>query len=66
MQLKLYKKDLDNNKGSGGLEIKIEGVKGDPSEVPPGTSVFIEDYEGKVWCRIWTNNQQDCQSIELT
>jgi hypothetical protein len=31
-----------------------------------GISVFIEHYEGKVLCHIWTGGAQDCQTIELT
>jgi hypothetical protein len=49
-----------------GLEIVIDGVPGDPTEKVPGTSVFIEFYEGKVLCHVWTEGKQDCQTIELT
>jgi len=61
MRLKLSKNNLYH-----GLGISIEGLKGDPADVPPSTSVFIEYYEEKVLCHIWTKEQQDCQTIELT
>jgi hypothetical protein len=63
---KISRKDLKNDEGSGGLEIYIPGVLGDPSDgsdVP--CSVFIEEYEGKVWVRIW-DGKQDPTSICLT
>jgi hypothetical protein len=46
MRLYLTKEELGKeNEGSGkGLEIAIEGIKGDPSEKSPGTSVFIEHW----------------------
>ena len=67
MRLNLEKIDLLNN-GSGGLEISINGLNGDPSGSHPDgsrTSVFLENYKGKILCHIWTNNQNDCQTIEL-
>ena len=62
MRLKLSKEELKNS----GLEIVIEGVEGDPAEESPGTSVFIEYYERKILCHIWTEGQQDCKTVELT
>ena len=60
------RKELKNDKGGGGLEIYIPGVLGDPSDssdVP--CSIFIEEYDGKIWVRVW-DGQQDAQSICLT
>lgn len=65
MQLKLTKKELDNNNGSGGLEIKVAGYTGDPQEISPGTAVFIEYYEGKLQVHVWDGTQADCQTIIL-
>jgi hypothetical protein len=64
MKMKFSKKDLINE-GSGGLEIKIEGCPGDPTEDEPGTSLFIEYYEGKVQVHVWDGRGQDCQTITL-
>jgi hypothetical protein len=61
-----FSQDELKNTGSGGLEIKIEGLTGDPTDQSPGTSVFIENYEGKILCHVWTDGKQDCQSITLT
>ena len=42
-------KELDNNEGSGGLEIAIPGTLGDPTADPKNPiPVFIEYYEGKL------------------
>ena len=65
MKLSLDKKELDNNAGSGGLEIVIEGCTGDPQEKKPGTAVFIEFYEGKVLAHVWDGTEQDPKTIEL-
>ena len=64
MKMKFTMQELDN-KGSGGLEIKIEGCPGDPTEDEPGMSLFIEYYEGKVQVHVWDGTQQDCQTIIL-
>jgi hypothetical protein len=66
MKITPTRKELNNNKGGGGLEICIPDVKGDPTDanaVP--CSIFIEEYEGDVWVRIW-DGEQDPQSIKLT
>jgi len=63
MRIQLSKENLKNPNG---IEIVIEGIQGDPQEESPGTSVYIEHYEGKVLCHIWTDNKIDCQTIELT
>jgi hypothetical protein len=65
IKLNFTKKQLDNNEGSGGLEIKIKGCRGDPLDTRPGTALFLEYYEGKVQLHVWTNAQQDCQTIIL-
>jgi hypothetical protein len=49
-----------------GLEIKIEGLTGDPTEDTPGTSIYLEYYNGKVLCHIWTEGKEECKTIELT
>jgi len=64
MQLRLSKKDI-LNEGSGGLEIKIDGCKGDPSDKAPGCAVFIENYKGTVQVHVWDGTKQDCQTIIL-
>ena len=65
VQMMISKKELDNKYGSGGgLEIRIEGCIGDPSEEEPGTAIFIEHYEGKYRVHIW-NDTQDPTSITL-
>jgi len=67
MKLVLSQEELGkDSEGQGkGLEIAIEGLNGDPTDVSPGCSVFIEYYEGKVQLHVWTNDQQDCQTIIL-
>ena len=65
MQVIVNKRDLDNNKGGGGLEIIIEGVKGDPtSDINKPCPIFIEFYKGEVRVLVW-NNTQDPQVIVL-
>ena len=65
MQVIVNKKILDNNKGGGGLEIIIEGVKGDPtSDINKPCPIFIEYYQGEYRVLIW-NDTQDPQVIVL-
>lgn len=65
MQVKVNKKILDNNQGGGGLEIIIDGVKGDPTCDPKNPCpIFIEYYKGEIRVLIW-NNTQDPQVIVL-
>lgn len=66
MKLHLSKHELDSTQKSGGLEITIDGIQGDPTEKCPGTSVFLEWYDGKMQLHVWTENQQDAQTIILT
>ena len=50
-------KDLDNNQGSGGLEITIPGTLGDPTaDSKKPILVFIEYYEGKLRVLIWNGD----------
>ena len=42
----ITEKELDNNKGSGGLEINIPGTIGNPTTTD-GEIIFIESYEGE-------------------
>ncbi|MBE3144071.1 MAG: hypothetical protein IMZ61_09135 [Planctomycetes bacterium] len=65
MRLKISQQELDRLSGNGGLEIVIEGCTGDPLEKEPGTSVYIEKYEGKVQVHVWDGTQADCQTIIL-
>jgi hypothetical protein len=65
MRLKLSQQELDKQSGNEGLEIVIEGCTGDPLETSPGTSIYIEKYEGKVQVHIWDGTQADCQTIIL-
>jgi hypothetical protein len=60
MEFKFTRKQLDE-----GIEIKINGCKGDPTEKAPGTSLYLEHYEGKVLVHVWDGTSQDCQTIEL-
>ena len=61
----LTQKDLGKgDEGQGrGLEINIQGLKGNPAD---GCSVWIEYFEGKVQLHVWTNNEQNPQTITLT
>ena len=58
--LKFSKKDVKR-----GIDIKIEGCVGDPTDKAPGTSIYIEHYDGKVQVHIWNGLSQDCQTIIL-
>ena len=62
MRITLNKNSLDNNKGSGGLEINILGCKGNPTDVKGNGQVFIEYHEGKVKVHVW-NGTEDCQTL---
>jgi hypothetical protein len=64
MKFKFTKEEL-TYEGAGGLEIKIEGCPGDPTDTDPGTVVFIEYYEGKVLVHVWDGTKQDCDTLEL-
>ena len=67
IQLQLSLKDLDNNEGSGGLEIAIPGTVGDPTADPRNPiPIFIEYYEGKLRVLIWNGNQDpEIYRVEL-
>jgi hypothetical protein len=55
------------NEGQGmGLEIRINGLDGNPEENTNPSSIFLEYYEGKVQLHVWTDNQQNPQTIVLT
>jgi hypothetical protein len=57
ISLHVTQKELENTQGSGGVEIHIEGIVGDPdylSDIP----IFIEKYEGKVRVIIWNGSDQ--------
>ena len=61
--LELLPKNLDNNKGGGGLEIRVPGFKGNP-ECPDEAQIFIEYYEGKLRVHVW-NGEADPNTVEL-
>jgi hypothetical protein len=65
IRMSLSKKQLDNNKGSGGLEITIKDCIGNPQEKEPGTSIFLEYYQGKFQVHVWDGTQQDPTTIVL-
>lgn len=65
IRMSLSKKQLDNSEGSGGLEITIPDCIGNPQEEMPGTSVFIEYYEGHFQVHVWDGTQQDPITIKL-
>jgi hypothetical protein len=59
MQLRVNKRDLENSNGEGGLEIIIEGVKGDPTCDPSQPiPVFIEYYKGEYRVLVWNDSQE--------
>jgi hypothetical protein len=60
MNIKLTRKFLNE-----GVEIKIAGCTGDPTEKAPGTALYIEHYEGEILVHIWDGTSQDCQTIKL-
>jgi hypothetical protein len=59
MEIRLTKKQLNE-----GVEIRIAGCKGDPTDKAPRTVLYIEHYEGRVQLHVW-NGSQDCQTIIL-
>jgi len=64
-QIRINKKDIENSKGGGGLEIIIDGVKGNPQDLPSKPCpIFIEYYKGEYRVIIW-NNTQDPEIIVL-
>jgi hypothetical protein len=66
MQLHLTKKELDNNSGSGGLEIYIPSVIASPTDAPDKKCpIFIEYYEGQIHVRVW-DGKEDPTTITLT
>ena len=62
--LKLRRSQLDNNKGSGGLEIGVFGHKGDPCDANPAPcQIFLEWYEGKLQLHVWDGSAADPKTI---
>ena len=47
---------LDNNRGGGGLEIKVPGFKHNPA-CPDEGQIFIEFYEGKLRVLVWRGEE---------
>ena len=61
--LEFLAKNLDNNAGGGGLEIKFPGFTGNP-ECPDEAQVFIEYYEEKMRVHVW-NGESNPTTTEL-
>lgn len=58
-QVRVSLKDLNNDEGSGGLEIIIPEALGDPMGDPSNSiPIFIEYYKGDLRVLIW-NGEQD-------
>lgn len=53
--LEFLAKNLDNNAGGGGLEIKFPGFAGNP-ECPDEAQLFVEYYEEKIRVHVWNGN----------
>jgi hypothetical protein len=53
--LEFLAKNLDNNAGGGGLEIKFPGFVGNP-ECPDEAQLFVEYYEEKLRVHVWNGN----------
>jgi len=68
VQLTVSQSDLGKgNEGQGkGLEIRINGLNGNPEEITNPSSIFLEYYEGKIQLHVWTDNKQNPQTIVLT
>lgn len=65
-QITVTLKELDNQSGSGGLEIIIPEAKGNPADDPKKPiPVFIEYYDKKLQVHIWDGTSQDPQTITL-
>jgi len=62
-RLTVTKEDLENNKGGGGLEIRVPGFKGD-IESPDAGQIFIEYYNGKIRIHVWKGSSTPT-TIEL-
>jgi hypothetical protein len=54
---------IDNTNGGKGIEIKVDGYKGNP-ECPDEAQIFIEVYEGKLRVHVWNGNN-DPETIEI-
>jgi hypothetical protein len=65
MRLHMEQEELGKNTDGLGLEIVIEGLQGDPTENMPGTSIYLEHYQGNVLLHIWTDGKEECQTIIL-
>jgi hypothetical protein len=58
IQIQVGLKELDNNNGSGGLEIAILEAEGDPTgDSKNPIPVFIEYYKGQLRLVVWNGNQ---------
>lgn len=58
MKLSLSKEQLAH---PGGLEIAVEGFKGDASSKNP-VQVFIEFYNNKLAVHVWDGSSEDCKT----
>ena len=64
IQIHVTDTELENSKGSGGVEIIIPGTAANPQE-ETSCPVFIEKYEGVIRVIVW-NGEQDPTIIPLT
>jgi hypothetical protein len=63
LKLKFTKEELDNNKGGGGLDIRVPGFACNPA-APDDGQIFIEYYDGELHVRVW-HGEQDPETISL-
>lgn len=63
IQLKLENKELDNNHGGGGVEIRVPGLKGNPV-CPEEGQIFLEIYQGKMRVLVWNGSEEPEYTIE--
>lgn len=63
MKLVFDKKELDST-GGYGLEVAVEGFKGDSGIEP--IQLFLEYYEGKLALHVWTVAAENPQTIVFT
>jgi len=66
MEIKIDRKRISYEGGNVGLEIRIPGVLGNPTD-PEGMPcpIYIEEIDGKIQIHIW-DGEQDPQTIILT
>ena len=65
MRVIVSKEELDSSKKNGGLEIFVEGCKGDLEAEVPGYVVWIENHNGTIRCHAWNGIDHDPVSTTL-